>query len=184
MTNASKITYAIAFQIGWFVCIMGGNILGFAYTAVFISVHFIFLNITLNKVLWLKESLWLLVVFIGGFTLETLAFSAGFVYSKTPPIFFDHLIFPPVWLLNLWLLFAVALRTCLSFVFSAPKLTYLISIIAIPLNYYAGTQLNTDVELNNPYMLSLALISVLWMFLLWCLIQTKHHCFEDIFNAR
>lgn len=184
MSNASKIAYALAFQIGWFVCVLAGNTLGFAYTAAFISAHFIFLTLSLNKVLWFKESLWLFVVFTGGLILETLIFSAGFVYLKTTPIFFDHLVLPPLWLLNLWLLFAIALRTCLSFVFTSPKLTYLLSIIAIPLNYYAGTQLNTDVNLNNPYTLSLALISLLWVVLLWCLIQIKHYCFEDIFNAR
>jgi hypothetical protein len=184
MSSTSKIAYAIAFQIGWLVCIMVGNTLGIAYTLAFILAHFVFLNITLKKVLWFKEILWLLVVFAGGFFLETLIFSAGFLYSKTPPIFFNHLIIPPMWLLNLWLLFALALRTCLSFVFAVPKLTYLISTIAIPLNYYAGTQLNTDVDLNSPYIISLALISLLWVFLLWCLIQTKRYCFEDIFNAR
>jgi len=184
MSHASKIVYALAFQIGWFVCIMGWNELVFAYTTSFVLAHFIFLKRTLTKVLWLKESLWLFIVFIGGLILETIVFSAGFLYSKTLPIFFDAIILPPVWLLNLWVLFALALRTCLSFVFSAPKITYLISIITIPLNYYAGTQLNADVNLNNPYILSLALISLLWVFLLWCLIQTKRYCFEDIFNAR
>jgi hypothetical protein len=124
------------------------------------------------------------MVFVGGFLLETLTFSAGFLYSKTQPNFFDRLVFPPLWLLNLWLLFAVALRTCLSFVFTAPRITYCISVVAIPLNYYAGAQLNAEVDVNSPYILSLALISLQWIFLLWCLIQTKHYCFEDIFNAR
>lgn len=184
MSNTSKIAYALAFQLGWFVCIMAGNTIGFLYTAAFISAHFIFLKRRLTKVSWFKENLWLLVVFISGLLVETIIFSAGFLYLKTPPTFFDHLILPPIWLLNLWLLFALALRTCLSFVFTAPKSTYLIATIAIPLNYYAGTQLNADVNLNSPYILSLALISLLWVFLLWCLVQVKHYCFEDIFNAR
>jgi hypothetical protein len=184
MSNASKIAYAVAFQIGWFVCIMAGSTPGVVYTLIFISAHYLFLRITLTDPVWYKEISWLLVVFSGGLVLETIIFSAGFLYSKTPHIFFNHLILPPLWLLNLWLLFALALRTCLSFIFSAPKLTYLISTIAIPLNYYAGTQLNTDVDLNSPYILSLALISLLWVFLLWCLIQIKHYWFEDIFYAR
>ncbi len=184
MSNASKLSYAIAFQIGWFICIMAGNTLGITYTLAFISAHFIFLRITLGKVLWCKEILWLLVVFAGGFVLETLIFSAGFIYSEVPSIFLDHLIFPPVWLLTLWLLFGVALRTCLSLVFIAPKFAYLISVIAIPLNYYAGTQLNADVDLNSPYTLSLALITLMWVFLLWCFMQAKRYYFEDIFNAR
>lgn len=184
MSNTSKVAYAVAFQIGWFICIMAENTPGLIYTAVVISAHLIYLQIILNKALWLKECLWLVVVFLAGCALETLTFSAGFLYLETPPIFFDHLILPPIWLLNLWLLFALALRTCLSVIFLTPRLTYLISLIAIPLNYYAGTQLNADVNLNSPYFLSLALISVLWVFLLWCLIQVKQYYFEDIFNAR
>lgn len=184
MSNASKIVYAIAFQLGWFICIMAGSTLGFIYTAVFILAHFIFIKLTQHKALWFKESLWLLVVFIGGLIVETLIFSAGFLYSGSAPGFLDKLIFPPLWLLSLWLLFALALRTCLSFVFRKPKLTYMISVIAIPLNYYAGTQLNEDVNLNSPYILSLASISLLWVFLLWCLIQIKQYYFEDTFNAR
>jgi hypothetical protein len=184
MSSTRKIAYAIAFQIGWFICIMAGNTPALIYTIAFISAHFIFLKLALNEVLWFKESFWLLVVLIGGFILETLIFSAGFLYSDSAPGFFDNLIFPPLWLLSLWLLFALALRTFMSFVFSAPKLSYLISTIAIPLNYYAGTQLNPDVNLNNPYILSLALISTLWVILLWFLVQAKHYCFEDIFNAR
>ncbi len=184
MSNTSKFAYAVALQLGWFVCILAGNTPSVIYTAVFISAHLIFLKTTFNRVLWLKETFWLLIVLIGGFVLETLIFSSGFIYSNSAPMLFEHLIFPPLWLLCLWLLFALALRTCLSFVFTAPKLTYLISTIAIPLNYYAGTQLNSDVDLNSPYILSLALISLLWVLLLWCLIQAKNYFFEDIFNAR
>lgn len=184
MSNTSKIAYAIAFQIGWFICILGDKAHVIAYTLGVFLAHFIFLKTTLNKVLWFKEICWLLVVFISGGFLETLVFSAGFLYSNSPHMYFDNIIPPPVWLLCLWLLFALALRTFMSFVFSAPKLTYLISVITIPLNYYAGTQLNSDVNLNSPYILSLALISVLWVILLWCLVQAKHYYFEDIFNAR
>jgi hypothetical protein len=183
MSRASNIAYAIAFQIGWFVCIMAGNALVFMYTAIFIVAHFIFLNISLRKTLWLKEILWLLAIFMAGFILETVVFSAGFLYSTTPPVFLDNLIFPPAWLLSLWVLFAIALRTCLTFVFSAPKITYLIAVVVVPLNYYAGAQLNTDVNLNTPYILSSACISLLWVLLLWCLVNTKRYFFEDIFNA-
>jgi Protein of unknown function (DUF2878) len=184
MSSTSKIAYAVAFQIGWFVCILGDKDSVIAYTLGFVAAHFIFLKITLNKILWLKESSWLLLVFISGGLLETLVFSAGFLYSSSSHLYFDHIVPPPVWLLCLWLLFALALRTFMSFVFSAPKITYLTSTIAIPLNYYAGAQLNSDVNLNSPYILNLALISVLWVVLLWCLVQAKHSYFEDIFNAR
>jgi hypothetical protein len=184
MSNTSKLIYALAFQIGWFVCIMGGDKASLFYTVAFVAAHFCFLKITLERCLWLKESLWLLLIFLSGAILETLSFSAGFLYSNTSVIFFQQPIFPPLWLISLWLLFALALRTCLSFVFKKPKLTYLLCTIAIPVNYYAGAKLNSDVDLSPPISFNLSLITVLWIFLLWCLIHTKRFWFEDMFNAR
>ena len=187
MSTTSKLIYAIAFQVGWFVCIFSGNWTSLAYSVSFLTIHFWILaqkNKHLYFYLWLrKEVLWISIVVIGGFILETLSFSAGFLYSDTPSNLFDRLIFPPLWLLNLWLIFAIALRTCLSFIFYKPTVTYLLTCICIPLNYYAGAKLNNHVTIGSPYTLNLALIALIWIALLWFLIHLKRRYFEDIFNA-
>lgn len=184
MSTTSKAAYALAFQIGWFVCIMEGNTASLIYSTLFLGAHFIFLKQSINNVLWLKELLWILLVLVSGFIAESLTFSAGFIYSEIVPYTFEYFVMPPMWLLCIWVLFSLALRTCLSIVFSNPRLTYLLAIIAIPLNYYAGAQLNPDVELNSPYILNLGFITLIWIVLLWCLIHIKRSYFEDMFNAR
>jgi hypothetical protein len=183
MLTTRKLIYAIAFQVGWFVCILTGNWVSLAYTVLFLAFHFFFLKYKAHSTLLRKEALWIASVFVGGLILETLSFSAGFLYAQTPSNLFAQLILPPIWLLNLWLVFAIALRTCLSFIFYKPKVSYLVSSVAIPLNYYAGVELNNNVAISNPYSLSLALITLMWIVLLWLLTQLKRYYFEDIFNA-
>lgn len=183
MPITSKLTYAVAFQVGWFICILGGNFFSFIYTFIFLTAHFWYLFH--NKKMLSMELLWVFLIFSSGLILETISFSSSFLYSisstSTNP--FKHLIIPPLWLLNLWILFAIALRTCLSFIFTKPILSYLMAFIAIPINYYAGAELNGNVFINRPYMLSLALITLMWVLFLWLLIKLKNSYFEDIFNA-
>lgn len=183
MSTTSKIIYAIAFQLGWFVCILAGNWISLGYAIVFLGLHLGFVSRTTENFSPRKEALWIILVFAFGLILETISFSAGFLYSNTPVNLFERLQLPPLWLLNLWILLSIALRTCLSFLFYKPKLAYLLFSIAIPLNYYAGAKLNLDVSVNSPYTLSLALITLLWIGLLWFLIHIRHYYFGDIFNA-
>lgn len=180
MNAIAKFFYAIAFQVGWFVCVATSTFLSFIYTIAFASIY---IGLTKRHSTPLKkELLWIAAVLSLGFVLETISFSVGFLVSTTP-IKFGVIVLPPFWLLNLWVLFAVALRTCLSFVFEKPVLTYLVSSVAIPINYYAGAALNEDVAVNDPYLISLGLISVLWVSLLWLLNSLKRYYFGDIFNA-
>jgi len=182
MSTTSKLIYAIAFQTGWFVCILAGSWISLTYAIIFLAIHLWIL--TQKKCMQLrKESLWITSVVMGGLILETLSFSAGFLYLNVPSTLFERLTLPPLWLLNLWLIFAIALRNCLAFIFYKPKVTYLLTCVCIPLNYYAGAKLNSDVAINNPYPLSLALITLIWIVFLWFLIYLKRHYFEDIFNV-
>lgn len=182
MSATSKLIHAVAFQVGWFICILGGNWFSLTYTIIFLAAHFWFLSH--KKTCLKKEALWLLLVFVSGFILETISFSNKFLYSLTPTVIYKYLIIAPLWMLNLWILFALALRTFLSFIFIKPNITYLITCVAIPLNYYAGAELSTNVSINNPHALSLALITLMWIALLWFLIKLKSGYFEDIFDAR
>lgn len=183
MSKTSTLIYAIAFQVGWFICILTGNWASLVYAIGFLAGHFWFLAYKNSYFLLKKEVLWISVVFSCGLVIETLFFTAGLLYSQIPSNLFEHLIFPPLWLLNLWLIFAIALRTCLSFIFYKPKVTYLLTCLCIPLNYYAGAKLNGSVVINNPYPLSLTLITLLWIVLLSFLNYLKRHYFESIFNA-
>lgn len=181
MNSATKFAYALAFQVGWFVCVATSNTLSVIYTLAFATLYLE--QARRHKASLQKELLWIALVVSLGFVLETISFTAGFLFNSDA-VKFSAITLPPFWLMNLWVLFAVALRTCLSFVFKKPVLTYFMSSVAIPVNYYAGAALNETVAVNNPYLISLGLISVLWVSLLWLLNSVKCVYFEDIFNAR
>jgi len=183
MSNTSKFVYALAFQIGWFVCIMAGNLASLGYALIFLICHFWFLTQRTKSHSVHKEILWVITVFCLGLAVETVYFSGGLLYSLIPNNLFAQVLLPPVWLMSLWLIFSLAMRTCLSFIFHKPLLSYFACVILIPINYYCGAWLNNEVDLNQPYFLSLSLIALIWIVFLWHLILIKRHYFEDIFNV-
>lgn len=190
MSATQKIIYAIAFQIGWFVCILGSNTASLYYSLVFVACHLAF-SLYRNNALWMaKEVLWLLLIVAFGLMIETFSFSAGFLFYQTSGNFlttntlFESFLTPPLWLVNLWLIFAVALRTCLAFMLYKPNLLYALSLVLVPINYYAGAALNNGVALSQPYYFSLTLITLLWLVFFWCLVRIKQRYFKDMFNAR
>lgn len=183
MFNISKLIYAVAFQAGWFVCILAGNLASLIYTLFFLVAHFWSLSYRNSHLSIRKEVLWVIIIFCLGVAVETIYFSAGFLYTEAPKKLFDGLLLPPIWLLCIWIIFSLALRTCLSFLFYKPALSYLTCLLFVPLNYYAGAKLNNEVDINEPYFLSLALMTLIWILFLWCLIYIKRHYFEEIFNA-
>jgi hypothetical protein len=194
MSGVTKLVYAITFQIGWFVCIMAGNIASLSYAALFLMAHLWFVarqktSFSSHEETLNRELTWILLIVAFGFAIETISFYQGFLYFETSQSiqshenFYEKILLPPLWLLSVWLMFAVALRTCLAFIFQRPVISYLLSVIFVPINYYAGANLNPTVALNQPYFLSLALITLLWLIFLWCIVQIKHHYFEDIFSV-
>jgi hypothetical protein len=53
----------------------------------------------------------------------------------------------------------------------------------VPINYYVGAELNNDVFLAESYLLSLTLITLMWILFLWCSASLKRKYFEELFNA-
>ena len=179
MNMQRRLLYAVAFQLGWFVCIMGGNIASASYAIIFLMVH-----------LWLerksspyRELIWVTVVISCGSLIETLFMSAGFLYENSAPLLFERVCYPPLWLMALWLIFAVALRNCLAFLLSYPRLGYWMCCTLVPANYLAGSKLNQAIHINQPLLVVLPLIALIWVVFLACLIQIKRRYFEDMFNA-
>jgi hypothetical protein len=184
MPRINSIIYAIAFQAGWFICVMAGNSISVTYAFTYLCLHFWLLNRFTQKLNIKKEIIWLLIIVCCGVAIETVFFSSGFLYTNTHNMTFGRVTFPPIWLISLWLVFAIAMRTSLAFLFTKTWLSCLLIVIAIPLNYKAGASLNNNIGINEPYIVSLGLIAVVWMTFLVYIIELKRHFFEDIFNDR
>lgn len=116
--------------------------------------------------------------------METLFFCAGVIYEQQPPELFTEFRVPPTWLISLWLCFAIGLRTCFAFIFSHPRVSYVLIALAVPASYWSGTYLNHNVHINKPYALSLLLITLSWMVLIALIQHIKCRYFEDIFHDR
>ncbi len=174
---------AIGFQIGWFICILKGNFLGLAFAIIFTITQLFLLYLYSDKFLLKKEIFWLMVIIIIGFCIETLFFSSGILYEYIHPAVPMHFVAPPLWIIYLWLLFATALRTSLSFLFNKHWIVYLVTAIAAPSSYFAGDHLNTTVNINEPIAISLVIIGLVWIFTLWIIKNLKHYYFEDIFHG-
>jgi len=182
MSLTSQLMYAALFQIGWLVCVSQGSLIALIFAQALILFHLYYVRTIQPTRQLAPEIYWVLLIGALGFAMETLFFCAGFLYQENPPKLFSRLVIPPLWLFALWLCFAVALRTCLAFIFKAPLLSYCLASLAIPGSYLMGTYLNTSVQINQPHWLSLVLITLCWILFLMLLRQIKLRYFEDIFH--
>ena len=179
--------HIVIFQIGWLVCAIFGNGYALAYSALYIALHFFLLQIR-RRIDFTKEALWLILFLVSGFIIETLFFSVGFLYfdeaSAPSNSIITPIIFPPLWLLCLWLLFGITMRTSMAFLFDKLWLAFLLIIIVIPLSYSVGAALNPDVSLGLPHFLSLPAITTAWVGFFGFILALKHFYFGDLFNDR
>lgn len=181
MNNSFKIINAIIFQIGWFICILTTNTISLAFTFLFVVYNFFGLYFLAKKISLKIEFSWLILCLALGFICETVFFNSGILYKTggdTPPVF-SGLQLPPIWLLCLWVMFAVTIRTSLSFIFNKPLLTCLLTLAVAPCNYYAGARLNSEVDLGQPLLLNLSLLGLSWALAMACLIAIHNLHFKD-----
>lgn len=164
---------------------MASHFVSSIFTIIFLTTHLWFMTRPkYHFSAFKKELFWILLVFIFGLVIEILSFSGGFLYfnsntsAQLTNTFFDYLILPPFWLLYLWLMFAVALRTCLSFLLNNAFVSVLLFITFVPFNYYAGAHLSGTVSIDEPALHSLAFITFLWLIFLGSLIKIKHYYFK------
>lgn len=184
MRLASRLVYAVLFQIGWLVSVCLADSAALTFALAFALFHLSYVKITQASCKPGREACWIILVGLLGYAMETVFFCAGFLYQEDPPGLFARFNLPPVWLFALWLCFSIALRTCFSFIFRFPLPGSCLIALTVPASYVAGTYLNNNVHINKPYGLSLLLITLSWLIFLALLHRIKHRYFEDIFNDR
>jgi hypothetical protein len=135
---------AIAFQLGWFACVLGGaNQLPWLGTLVAILIVYWHLNqaqrpgreLTLLAVVGALGALWDSLLVAAGW----LEYPSGMLLSNTAP----H------WIVAMWVLFASTLNVSLRWLRGRWTLATLLGAVAGPLAYYAGAGLG-GVDINEP----------------------------------
>lgn len=144
---------ALLFQIGWFSCVMGGNTIAIAVTAIILYVHH---KLAINN---LNEWLFIFTVASIGLTIDSLLSVSGILLFDSVSIGI------PIWLFCIWLVFSCTLNHSLKWLSKHLLLAMLMGAIAGPMSYFAGAQL-TDVSLATPQIYSLIILACIWATLL------------------
>ena len=141
------------FQIGWFVCVIGGNNYAVPYTLAALAVHQILL--VNNRVEW---KLIAVVAIIGCLWDISMDFFGVLDFGETSPIGI------PVWLVCLWLLFATTFMHGLFWLSRQLWLAVIFAAVLGPMTYWLGTSL-TNAQLGLPVLTSLIVMAFGWAML-------------------
>lgn len=141
------------FQLGWFACLLLSSSWLLAVIVLVLAIHFYYI---VPKEKCRSEMQLIALVVCVGFFLE-----CGYLFFRVI-IREDGELFPPIWLLFIWLLFATTFRYSLAWLRPKPILSALFAGVAAPMSYLAGVNLNDTVTLNSETFFSLAVISASW----------------------
>jgi hypothetical protein len=159
----------VAFQVGWFACVLGGaHDLPWAGVATVVAL--VFLHIATAPRPAAKLRLIVMAAALGAVWdsalvwLGWISFASGSLIAGTAP----------VWIVALWALFATTLNVSLRALQDRPLLAAALGAIAGPLAYYAGIKLGA-VELLHPYA-ALAALAVGWAAFTPLLLRLAKRC--------
>lgn len=143
----------LLFQVGWFVCILCGSQWALLYTAGALCLHF-----TLSA-----QRLADLVAVI-------LCVAIGLVHDliliRTGQInFVESFLWPPLWLLCLWILMGITLNHSLRWVYERYYWAAVLGAVSGPLSYLAGVKLSSA-QWSSPLMEVIPIMVFLWLLVL------------------
>ena len=145
-----KIVNALLFQAGWLGCVLGGNVAAVAALLVILLVHTLFFVNTQRE--------WLVVI---AFSLSGIMVDSLLVYTG---IFQTTSVFAPLWLMCLWIILSITLCHSLSWLQHRLLLASVISAVAGPFSYWAGSRF---VEISlQPLPEALFILAAIWAVLL------------------
>ncbi len=144
------------FQVGWIVCVLGGDLYAVPYTAAALLLH--------HFVLVSQKSEWKLIALVAGIGCLwdfAMTYSGMIDFAGSSPIGI------PLWLVCLWLLFATTFMHGLFWLSRQLWLAVVFAGVAGPATYWLGANL-TDVQLGLPVLTSLLVMAVGWAVLFPC----------------
>jgi hypothetical protein len=138
------------FQLGWMVCVVGGDFFAIAYTAIALLVH--------HWYVLERNSEWQLIAIVavvGGLWDMLMAFSGMIYYTDS------GFLGIPVWLICLWALFATTFMHALSWLRRYLWIAAAFAAVLGPASYWFGSELS-DAYLGTPVLTSLVVMAAGW----------------------
>lgn len=140
---------ALIFNVAWLCCVVGGN--GVALITVIFAV-FIHLRYISSDY---KELILFFQIVLFGFIVDSLFIKAGVLIHPNDGLF------PPFWLVALWLMFATTLNHSMKFFRKHIVFASMAGAISGPLSYIAGARMS-DFSLGEPLVVAVFSISAIW----------------------
>ena len=135
------------FQVGWFACVLGGNVIGALAGSLILIVHFTVISPTTRE---------LRLVGLGaliGISADQLLLISGLLTSSQQGTLI------PCWLIFLWLIFMTCIDHSLSWMRDKPWLAAVGGAVCAPLSYYAGVRLGA-IGFGHGFLSALAVAGV------------------------
>lgn len=154
-----NIAMAIAFQLGWFACVLSGA-RGWLLTALAAVAAVLACNLWLARQ-ELKRELRLILWVTGvGFVVETINLATGVFTLAVPSL---HPWLCPVWLVLLWTQFATLLRGPFARLSERYWLSVLLGALFAAPNYFAGARLGA-ITLHGNMFFCAGVLAMVWAF--------------------
>ena len=144
------------FQIGWLVCVIGGNSYALVFTLIALLLH--------NWLVLSNRSEWKLIAIVvsaGCLWDMTMAYTGVISYADA------DLFGIPLWLLCLWLLFATTFMHGLFWLHRHLALAVVFAAVLGPASYWLGSRVS-EAQLGDPLLASLAVMAAGWALLFPC----------------
>ena len=148
-----KILNLVIFQLGWFVCVLGGNLLAVAYTIIALLIH--------QRYQVKRKSEWKLIALVTlvGITWDSLLVFSGLIFY--PEASWLGL---PVWMVCLWILFATTFMHSLLWLGQYLWLAAGFAAVFGPLSYWAGVEVS-NASFGASISTSILVIGIGWAIL-------------------
>ena len=144
---------ALIFQLGWFVCILGGSLLAAVFTTIVLAIHFFLVSRRVDDLIAV------VLAVVLGLVHDLLLIHTGQIQ------FVESAQLPPLWLMCLWALLGITLNHSLQWIYYRPLWSSLLGAVFAPLSYLAGVALSSA-EWSSPLIEVLPIIAALWLIIL------------------
>ncbi len=155
-----KLINLLLFNLGWFYCVLGGNVLALVYTLAAVTLHALFF--VRDKREWLL---------IGAFSFIGICVDSALLFTG---VFLSPHMIAPLWLICLWVLLSMTLCHCLSWMQDKLLILGLLSGISAPMTYWFGSRF-VDISLNFS-LVSGVLFCSFWAILLPLSVYAAKRC--------
>jgi Protein of unknown function (DUF2878) len=159
-------TNLVIFQLGWFVAVLGGNQPAILFTVPALCWHFFYSHCKRDDLIAV------LICLFFGIIHDTLLLNLNWLWIP------NYLVFPPLWLISLWLLLGITLNHSLRWIYERPLVAAVLGCITAPMSYLAGVKLS-DAEWTGSLPQILVFIAIFWFFLLplhrFLFLRLRHH---------